>query len=84
MIVVYLINRIYTIKSILEFMGKHTLELYVANCVIMVLVRTIDMLWQKLLLYWGGTIGIAIILYFLDMQIQNAILLNTNKNVDTH
>lgn len=35
MIFVYLANRLLTIKNILEYIGTHTLELYVANCIAM-------------------------------------------------
>ena len=69
----YFVNKVGIIKAVLEYIGKHTLELYVANCIAMKIVSSVDGVVEKYAVYYGGILLLAFILGWLNNKIKRIL-----------
>lgn len=59
------------IKSVLEFLGKHSLEIYVANMITSTICMFfINEVWGKTLAYIIGNFVLSILLIFINKKVQ--------------
>ena len=66
----YIINKIEKVKAILEYIGKYTLELYVANCLAMKLVPLSSSILGKYMIYYGVILTLTILFGWINKRIQ--------------
>ena len=69
----YFVNKVGIINAVLEYIGKHTLELYVANCIAMKIVSSVDGVVEKNAVYYGGILLLAFILGWLNNKIKRIL-----------
>ena len=67
---VSMLNKVKKIKQILEFAGKYTLELYVANCIAMMFVALANSAIEKYVVYFGVNLLLAIFLGWFNREVQ--------------
>ena len=67
------VNKVGKLKVLLEFVGKYTLELYVANCIAMKLVYMVDGVIAKYAVYYGGILLLALILGWLNRRMYDIL-----------
>lgn len=68
---VSLLNKVKKIKHVLEFIGKYTLELYIANCIAMMFTAFTNCPLELYMVYYGAILLLAIFLGCLNKKVQN-------------
>ena len=63
-------NKVIRTKPVLEFIGKYTLELYVANCIVMRLVAQISSTIERYVVYYGLILLLAFFFGLLNERVQ--------------
>lgn len=70
-------------SSILSFLGKYTLEIYVANCMVMSITSLMSVVFNDIclwVLYIIGNITISVLLYMVNKKVREYIMLMTQKD----
>ncbi len=69
----HFVNKVGKLKAVLEFIGKYTLELYVANCIAMKFVSMVDGVIAEYVVYYGGILLLALILGWLNRRVHDVL-----------